>query len=302
MLPVIEGFAAAVLETLSDADLATVVAGLNDLNETTETHQDLRGALTDTAVIGRVRAAVLRDVLGSKISPAAVRLAAYAAQVSPAQEVPHAFHDLVVLTGARQRDGVVPFEILSLSQSRQRVRGYAEARYENVTAADLDRTEDELFRAARIIESNDELRGILVDRDVTADARVDIVRNLFAGKISDLSLGLLVFAVVGGRPRDIVGTLDDLVDHAAECRHWRVARVWSAKELSSAEADEVRRSLAGIAGDQVEIRVSVKSDLLAGIIVEVGDVRLDATARGRLSALRDSLVSSSTGSTFGKND
>jgi len=60
--------------------------------------------------------------------------------------------------------------------------------------------------------------------------------------------------------------------------------------------------LAGIAGDQVEIRVSVKSDLLAGIIVEVGDVRLDATARGRLSALRDSLVSSSTGSTFGKND
>jgi hypothetical protein len=37
----------------------------------------------------------------------------------------------------------------------------------------------------------------------------------------------------GGRPRDVVGTLDYLVNYVAQSRDWRVARVHTARELSA---------------------------------------------------------------------
>jgi F-type H+-transporting ATPase subunit delta len=305
MLPVLEGYTAAVLEGVDASALPSTVAGLLALDAAADSNQELRGALTDTAVPGVVRAAVLRDVLGSKVPAPAVRLAAFAVARSDAQDVSVALHDVATVANARARDGQMPVEILSLAQSRQRVRGYADAQYEAASPADLERAEDELFQVARVIEGSDALRSTLVDREVPSAARVGAVRTLFEGKVSPLTLRIASYAVIGGRPRDIVGTLDDLVDHAAQSRRWRVARVWSARPMDDSERETIRRSLVPFAGEQVEVHVAVGGpgeDLLAGVIVDVGDVRLDATVRGRLQALRDAMVVAAGTSFTNTND
>jgi len=291
MLPVIEGCLAAVVEGLSPAELSATVADLVALDATTDVNPELHGVLADTAVPARLRAAVLRDLLQGKLSAPAIRLASYVVTASHAQDVSSSLHDLTVLAGDLARDGELPVEILSLTESRARVRGYADAHYESASPADLERAEDELFQIARVVEASRELRTVLVDRDVPAKARAATLRDVFNGKVSALTLNVAAYAVIGGRPRDIVGTLDSLVDHAAETRRWRAARVWSARDLSTAERDEIRRSLASVAGEQVDMHVTVQPDLLAGVIVEVGDLRLDATASGRLRSLHDALSS-----------
>jgi F0F1-type ATP synthase delta subunit len=40
-------------------------------------------------------------------------------------------------------------------------------------------------------------------------------------------------------------------------------------------------------GSPVELEVATEAALLGGVLVEVGDLRVDATIRGRLDALRD---------------
>ena len=95
----------------------------------------------------------------------------------------------------------------------------------------------------------------------------------------------------GGRPRDVVGTLDYLVDYVAQSRDWRVARVHTARELNADVQHELVDSLHAITGKDVELQIADEPSLLGGVLVEIGDLRLDASTKGRLGALHDAVAS-----------
>ena len=126
-------------------------------------------------------------------------------------------------------------ETLSLMQSRQRVGGYATAIHEDLATSELEELEDSLFRFARIVASTPELRAALVDRDLAPSARQGLVTQLLEGKVHPSALSLIRYVVVGGRARDIVGTLDWLVEQTAKARGWRIARVRSAAPIEEAQ-------------------------------------------------------------------
>jgi F-type H+-transporting ATPase subunit delta len=109
------------------------------------------------------------------------------------------------------------------------------------------------------------------------------------GKVSDTALALATYVVVGGRPRDVVGTLDFLVDYVAKSRDWRVARVFTARGLDDQTREQLAASLRAVSGKNVELEVAEDPSLLGGVLVEMGDLRVDATTRGRLGALRDAV-------------
>jgi F-type H+-transporting ATPase subunit delta len=70
-----------------------------------------------------------------------------------------------------------------------------------------------------------------------------------------------------------------------------VARVYTARALDGQSRSELVSSLTTLTGQDVELQVAVEPDLLGGVLVEVGDLRLDATTRGRLGALHDAVAS-----------
>jgi F-type H+-transporting ATPase subunit delta len=96
---------------------------------------------------------------------------------------------------------------------------------------------------------------------------------------------------VGGRPRDVVGTLDYLVDYVARSRDWRVARVHAARALDTSIQDDLVQSLHALTGRDVDLQIVEEPDLLGGILVEIGDLRLDATTKGRLGVLHEAVAS-----------
>ena len=94
--------------------------------------------------------------------------------------------------------------------------------------------------------------------------------------------------MTGGRARDIVGTLDFLVELTAQARGWRIARVQSAAPIiDDAQRTELTDSLGTLAGAPVELQVEVDESLLSGALIRIGDLQVDATARGRIDALRE---------------
>ena len=290
MQPRLEGFASALLRALDDVGRTRVAEELTSLEQTVLDRADLRGVLTDTSLSGVTRANVLNDLLVGKVEATTRRLAVYGAARVPAQEVAHAFDDLAVMARTLLGTGALEFAGLSLLAARARVSGFADALLEDTPTGDFTRIGDELFAWARAVESHDDLRRLLLDRDADLAARLGATDQLLEGRVDASTLALARFVVEGGRPRDLVGTLDFLVDFIARAHDWRVARVHSARALDSTSRGELSTSLATLTGHPVELLEVDDVSLLGGVLVEVGDLRLDATTRGRLGVLHDALA------------
>jgi len=291
MLPRLEGYAAALLGSLDAAALATVAAELRSLDQTILAQPELRAVLTDTSIAGPARGEILRDLLTTKVGEQTLRVSVYAAIVAPAQEVPRAIDELAAAAHVLGETGQFPQANLGHIAARRRVSGYADELLDQIETADFEVIEEELFRWARTIDANLDLRRLLLDRDAALDARLGTVEQLLAGKVNAVTLLLSRYVIEGGRSRDVVGTLDFLVDYVARSRDWRVARVFTARALNETSQAELVTSLKTLTGKNVELQVAEDPDLLGGVLVEVGDLRLDATTRGRLGALHDAVAS-----------
>jgi F-type H+-transporting ATPase subunit delta len=290
MNPSLLGYESAVLERL-DADARRSVADeLGALERAVLSDPALRAALTDTSIAPGPRRAIVADLLASKLTAPAARIAAYAAFSSPAQDVPASVTEAALRAAAAVEPSGDEEPSLSVVASRRRVAGYATAVFEDEPVAALDGVEDELFRWARTIEASDALRLALTNREVDPADRARLVADLLGPRAHPVTLRLATYAVVGGRPRDLLGTLDRLVDTVAAERGWRVARVHAAREVDDASRERLTATLGSLVGRPVELEVNLEPELLGGVLVEVGDLRVDATARGRLDALREHLT------------
>ncbi len=289
MNPGLDGYVAAVIQDAGD-DLRPLAADLGAIERLVESNPTLRSALTDTAVSAVARRAVVNELLQGKVRPAACRVAAFAAGAVSAPEVPVALAWVAQRAhraAERQPEIDVP---LGFTASRARVGGFAAALYEDVATSELEEVEDELFRFGRTVETTPALRVALSNRDLPVTVRQAVVDQLLEGKAHEATVRLADYVIEGGRPRDVVGTLFWLAEQTARARGWRVARVAAAGEIDPGQSDELARSLSGLTGGPVELQVVIDPSLLSGLRVRIGDLQVDATARGRLDRLREHLM------------
>ena len=290
MNPALEGYAAAVLDEVAPADLRRVADDLRAVDRLLVANAELQSAMTDVAVPAAARRSVLGELLDGRVSAPARRLAAFAGGAVHAQEVPAAV-GWVAHRADQVADGQVVAEaLLGHREARERVGGFAAAVFEELSTSELEEVEDELFRFSRTVADSPSLRAALGDRELPIDARQGIVDDLLGGKARPATVRLVRYAVAGGRPRDIAGTLEWLVERTAEARGWRVARIRAGQEVDDAERRRLEETLSRLAGSPVELQVTVDRSLLAGVNVEIGDLQLDATARGRLERLREHVL------------
>lgn len=290
MNPALQGYSAAVLDPAAKGLHTTIAKDVRAVEHLFATNGDLRNALTDVSVPARARRQVLAEILEGKVDPVAARLCAFAAGAVHAQEIPVALSWLAIRTEAVAEGRIGDEEILSYRQARVRVGGFAAAIFEEVSTPEMSTIEKEIFTLARAVAENAELRAALANRDLPVSLRQGVVEDLVGGKVHKATLALVRYAVAGGRPRDIVATLDWLVEQTAEARGWRVGRVRAGQEVSAAQKEKLESTLSTLTGTPVELQVQVDPALLAGIRVEIGSLQLDATARGRLERLREHVI------------
>ena len=289
MNPSLQGYAGAVFGE-PGVDVVALASELAAIDQLFTDNASLRAALTDTAVAASARRAVLADLLAGKVSDTARRAAAYAAAAVPAPEVPSAIRWLALRAHQAAEGQEVTEPVLGHQAARRRVGGFAAALFEGLTVAELEEVEDQLFRFARTVESTLPLRRVLTDRDVPLASRSGVVDQLLTGKVLPATLRLVDYVVVGGRPRDTLGLLDWLVEETARARGWRVAHVRAAAEVAGDERERLTGSLSHLVGSPVELQVTVDPALLAGVVVRIGDLQVDASVLGRLQVLREHMA------------
>jgi F-type H+-transporting ATPase subunit delta len=170
-------------------------------------------------------------------------------------------------------------------------RIYARALFE--AAQEQGRVEPvaaDLAALARAIHDTPELAGFLENPQVEPSAKADVLGQVAAGA-DEFVVNFVRLVAVKGRAAEvprIQEELQALVDAAAG----RLAvELTTAFELPDDEAVAIVRKIEQASGRTVEATRKVDPNLIGGIVLQAGSLRVDASVRGRLERLRRELVS-----------
>lgn len=237
------------------ADLDSLAADLFAVVDALGSSVALRRAVTDPGAQPGQRQDLVHGLLDGKVSRTAVNVVVDAA-------------------GMRWSSG----QTFVAALERQAVR--AELRTAD-RAGTLDETEDELFRFARTVESDPELRNALSDRAMPLAARQGLVRDLLDGRAGAATVALARRAVVA-RERTFAHTIEGYVDLAAAQKNRVVATVRVARPLDADQRRRLQAALARQVGRDLVLQEVIDPDVLGGVRVELGDEVVEGTVAGRL--------------------
>ena len=148
---------------------------------------------------------------------------------------------------------------------------------------------EELDDLVASIDQVPELRSVLENPEIDAQAKSAILADILGEGDPLVSNFLKLLAEKGrsGEIEEIVREYGALVD--AEQRVLNV-ELTTAIPLSDEEADDLVRKIQAASGHTVEATRTVDPDLIGGIVLQAGSLRLDASVRGRLQRLRQELT------------
>jgi F-type H+-transporting ATPase subunit delta len=173
---------------------------------------------------------------------------------------------------------------------KEQIRGYAQAMFAVAEAEGaLDDVEEELFRFARALEQEHELRDALTDPGLPGDRKRAVLADVLGERANPVTINLLGFVIDQGRARDLGAIVDELVALAAERRQAAVAEVRTAVPLDAAHRDRLTEALERATGKKIELRVVVDPAVVGGVVARVGDQVIDGSVRRRLELARERL-------------
>lgn len=224
----------------------------------------LRRALTEPTRDGDDKAAVVAQLLSGKVDEPVVDLVSGMARSrwSADRDLADALDELAITS------------YLAAAESKN----------------ELTTLEEDTFRITRVLSENRELRFALGDRDATPKRRVDLLTDVFGGKVSDDALALVTRAVRSLRARSLSAALTRIGELAAHRRRQLVAVVTSAVPLSEAQQERLGGILAEAYGREVQLNIAVDPAVTGGFRIQVGDEVVDATIASRLDHARRRLA------------
>jgi len=142
---------------------------------------------------------------------------------------------------------------------------------------------------ARALEDVPELSALLQNPELESHLKADVLDKILGGadELVRNFVRLVVEKGRGGEIREIAAEFDALV--AAEEGVLDV-ELTTAHELSDADFDRIRTDIEKKSGRKVQASRTVDPDLIGGIVLQAGSMRLDASVRGRLERLRQQLA------------
>ena len=135
-----------------------------------------------------------------------------------------------------------------------------------------------------------ELRELLRNPQLDPRVKASALGELLGGE-EELVRNFLLLLVEKGRVAEIEEIAREFERLVAQAEGILDVELTTAVELSDEEARGVIEQIAQASGRKVAATRSVDPDLIGGIVLQAGSMRLDASVRGRLDRLRTELKS-----------
>jgi F-type H+-transporting ATPase subunit delta len=135
-----------------------------------------------------------------------------------------------------------------------------------------------------------ELRSVLRNPQVDPRSKADLLQELL-GDADELVRNFLRLTAEKGRIADIEEIAREFDRLVARAERRLAVELTTAHELSEEEARRIVAQIEEASGRKVDATRTVDPELIGGLVLQAGSLRVDASVRGRLERLRRELVS-----------
>ncbi|MEE2521470.1 F0F1 ATP synthase subunit delta [Pseudarthrobacter sp. J75] len=238
---------------------------------TLDSSAGLRRALTDPSRSGEEKSALVRQLVGGKVSADAADIAAGLASLrwASARDIGDALETLgatVVIAVAENKSAV----------SASGISG-------------LEELENDLFSFNRTVASSHEAQRALSEPQASAAAKTALAQKLVPGASEEAKV-LIAQAVSNPRGLKPGRLVERFAQLAAKRQQRWIATVSVTRPLTATQLDRLQSALNALYRRELKINVTVDPALIGGIRVQVGDEVLDASVVARLGELNRQLA------------
>jgi F-type H+-transporting ATPase subunit delta len=142
---------------------------------------------------------------------------------------------------------------------------------------------------AGAIAESQELHAVLRNPQLEPSAKAAILADL-AGDDEPLFANFLQLVAEKGRAGELEEIAKEFERLMAREERRLTVELTTARELTDDETKAILKQIEDAAGRKVEATQKVDPDLVGGIVLQAGSLRVDASVRGRLERLRNELV------------
>jgi F-type H+-transporting ATPase subunit delta len=152
----------------------------------------------------------------------------------------------------------------------------------------LELVHGQLQQLRTAVQDVDELRTLLENPEVDSRVKGDLLARVAQGA-DDRVVNFVRLIAEKGRAAELAEIADELDALVAAQERTLDVELITAHELSDASFDKVVSQIESASGRKVQATRSVDPNLIGGLVLQAGSMRLDASVRGRLERLRHEL-------------
>lgn len=147
----------------------------------------------------------------------------------------------------------------------------------------------ELREFGALLESEGLFADFLNTPKVREDAKQELIKKVFGGVLSDLTLHFLLVTIEKKRQFYLPQIVAAFVAGYHERMGELVVDISSATALDDKQRDRLRALLGKKHQQEIILRERIDESLLGGLVIQVGDSRVDGSLRTRLEAIGERL-------------
>ena len=154
----------------------------------------------------------------------------------------------------------------------------------------LEQVESELVILSGLIKSRRDLKDMLVNPLITAAKKVEIVAQIFKGKLDALTYNFVILICRNKRSDLLPEIIDQFRERVLEEQGIWQGQIFSAQALAPAQIDLISKRIMDLTGKTVILKAQLDKNLLGGFVVKIKDTIIDLSVKCQLEQLRTKLI------------
>ena len=166
-------------------------------------------------------------------------------------------------------------------------RVYAKALLDLAKEQDtVEAVKTDMDLVAGVIKESRELSSTLNSPIVKADKKSAILKEIFNGKVSDITMRFFDVVINHGREGTLYNITSAFHNMYLDLKGIEKVEVATAYPLSAEEVKEISEKAASYTGKQIELIQTVDSSIVGGMVMRIRDQRYNGSLAHQLAALR----------------
>ncbi|MCB8816238.1 MULTISPECIES: ATP synthase F1 subunit delta [Desulfosporosinus] len=168
-------------------------------------------------------------------------------------------------------------------------RRYSQALFKIATETALDPIDTDLRELTKLVEGNKEVNNALLHPHISSSDKKSIMDKILGEEFGETTRRFLHLLIDRKREYLLPVIQREFTRLADEARQVVEAKVVSAISLDDSQLDNLKKAIGRMTGKDVRIISEVRSELIGGVLIQVGDRVMDGTVAHALNRMREDL-------------